>query len=60
MVTEERKRELYSLWLDEDIMDGEDWRGDLRGEELALINWWDMQYNSSVYRLCLDILQAEQ
>lgn len=62
MISEERRKELFYLWLNEDMIDdiNEDWRDNLQGAELSLVNAWDMQYNSGIYRLCMDILQAEQ
>ena len=62
MVSEKRKAELYSIWLNEDMTDDsdEDWRDSLNGEERSLVNIWDKKYHSGIYHLCLDILQAER
>lgn len=57
MVSEERKRQLAYFWLEEDDFPWE-WRTGLNGEERELVESWDKQFTSSVYRFCLDILQG--
>jgi len=59
MVSKERKAELLTLWWDETNEDWtQEWRDDLDREELALVDQWDRQYSSSVYQMCLAIVQS--
>ena len=59
MVSREREAALLSLWWSETEEDcTQEWRDELRGEELALVESWDRRYSSGVYQLCLDILQG--
>jgi len=58
MVSMERKAELLDLWGDETNEDWtQEWRDGLNEEELAMVNRWDEQYNSSAYRMRQDICQ---
>lgn len=60
MVSKERRLELLFQWFEDECWPPE-WRiAVLNEEERALLLQWEKQYNSSVYRLFLDILQAEQ
>ena len=55
MVSREREAALLSLWWSETEEDcTQEWRDELRGEELALVE----SYSSGVYQMCLDILQG--
>nr|WP_325220004.1 hypothetical protein [uncultured Oscillibacter sp.] len=59
MVSREREAALLSLWWSETEEDcTQEWRDELRGEELALVESWDQRYSSGAYQLCLDILQG--
>ena len=58
MVSREREAALLSLWWSETGEDSQEWRDELGGEELALVERWDRRYSSGVYQLCLDILQG--
>lgn len=49
----------FPFWWSETEEDyTQEWRDELRGEELALVESWDRRYSSGVYQMCLDILQG--
>lgn len=59
MVSREREAALLSLWWSETEEDcTQEWRDELREEELALVESWDRRFSSGAYQLCLDILQG--
>lgn len=59
MVSRERETALLSLWWSETEEDWtQEWRNELRVEELALVESWDRRYSSGFYQMCLDILQG--
>ncbi len=43
-MNEERKEELYNLWLSESDGEDEEWRETLTPEELALVSQWDDKF----------------
>lgn len=62
-MTNERMQELDREWDLSDQMDDEeyrDWYEGLTGEEQALIDAWDKQYNKGTLQICSDILDREK
>lgn len=60
MISPERKTELADLfWAKSNDPETQEWRGDLTGEERALIDKWDRGYSGSIASLASEILKHQ-
>lgn len=61
MITEDRKAEMYEMFLSEtNEPDSEEWREDLTEEEIALVDAWDEAFEGEYLRLCKAILANQK
>ena len=61
MITDERRKELEKLFLDESgVPWKEDWRKNLTIEEQLLVDKWDKRYELGIFRICNDIRRLQK